>query len=57
MPGSHIPILTPAVLLEQHPDFLVILPWNIATEVRQQNVQLAELGTKFVTAVPLLEIA
>lgn len=56
MPGSHIPILPPAVLLEQRPDFLVILPWNIAAEVKQQNARLAELGTKFVTAVPRLEI-
>ena len=57
MPGSHIPILAPTVLLEQRPDYLVILPWNIAAEVKQQNAQLAELGTKFVTAVPKLEIA
>lgn len=57
MPGSHIPILSPAVLLEQRPDYLVILPWNIAAEVKQQNARLAELGTKFVMAVPKLEIA
>ena len=57
MPGSHIPILAPTVLLEQRPDYLLILPWNIAAEVKQQNARLAELGTKFVTAVPQLEIA
>lgn len=57
MPGSHIPILAPAALVEQRPDYLVILPWNIAAEVKQQNARLAELGTKFVTAVPTLEIA
>jgi len=57
MPGSHIPILAPAALLEQHPDYLVILPWNIAAEVTQQNARLAELGTKFVTAVPSLKIS
>lgn len=56
MPGSHIPILAPTVLLEQRPDYLVILPWNIAAEVKQQNSRLAELGTKFVMAVPKLEI-
>lgn len=56
MPGSHIPILAPTVLLEQRPDYLVILPWNIAAEVKQQNAKLAELGTKFVTAVPKLEV-
>ncbi|MDP1949151.1 MAG: class I SAM-dependent methyltransferase [Nitrospirota bacterium] len=57
MPGSHIPILPPAFLDEQRPDYLIILPWNIAAEVRQQNARLSELGTKFVTAVPKLEIA
>jgi hypothetical protein len=56
MPGSHIPILAPAVLVEQRPDYLVILPWNIATEVKQQNSALAAQGTKFVTAVPSLSI-
>jgi SAM-dependent methyltransferase len=56
MPGSHIPILAPAALDDQRPDYLVILPWNIAAEVKQQNAKLAELGTKFVTAVPKLEI-
>ncbi len=57
MPGSHIPILPPAALLENRPDYVVILPWNIAAEVRAQNAGLAKLGTQFVTAVPKLEIA
>lgn len=56
MPGSHIPILPPAALFDQRIDYLVILPWNIASEVRQQNARLAEFGTKFVTAVPRLAI-
>ena len=56
MPGSHIPILAPAELASRRPDYLVILPWNIATEVRQQNAALAQQGTRFVTAVPELKI-
>jgi C-methyltransferase C-terminal domain/Putative zinc binding domain/Methyltransferase domain len=56
MPGSHIPILVPTVLVEQPPDYLLILSWNIAAEIKQQNAHLAELGTKFVTAVPRLEV-
>ena len=56
MPGSHIPILAPAELTKQRPDYLLILPWNIAAEVKQQNIELAEFGTKFVTAVPGLEV-
>lgn len=56
MPGSHIPILPPAALGEYRPDYVLILPWNIAAEVRQQNALLATRGAKFVTAVPCLEI-
>ena len=56
MPGSHIPIVAPGAVFEMRPDFLLILPWNIADEVKQQNANLAELGTKFVTAVPELKI-
>ncbi len=56
MPGSLIPILAPSELIEHRPDYLIILPWNIAAEVKQQNARLAELGTRFVTAVPKLEI-
>ena len=56
MPGSHIPILAPGALAEQRPDYLLVLPWNIAAEVKQQNANLVELGTRFVTAVPELEV-
>jgi hypothetical protein len=57
MPGSHIPILAPSALAAQCPDYLLILPWNIADEVKQQNSELAELGVRFVTAVPTLEVS
>ncbi|MGK6316182.1 class I SAM-dependent methyltransferase [Neorhizobium sp. DT-125] len=57
MPGSHIPILHPDAIVERRPDYVMILPWNIAAEVRQQLASLAEQGTRFVTAVPRLQIA
>ena len=57
MPGSHIPILPPSALMEHRPDYVLILPWNLADEVRAQNAVLTALGTCFVTAVPYLEIA
>ena len=56
MPGSHIPILPPNILATTALDYVIILPWNIAAEVKQQNAALAAQGTKFVTAVPQLEI-
>ena len=56
MPGSQIPIVEPITLENHRPDYLIILPWNIANEVKEQNAPLAKLGTRFVTAVPKLEI-
>lgn len=56
MPGSHIPILPPSALDEARPDYVLILPWNIAPEVRAQLAHLAAQGTRFVTAVPELTV-
>jgi hypothetical protein len=56
MPGSHIPILPPSALAKSTPDYVLILPWNIAPEVKQQNAALAVQAVKFVTVVPELTI-
>lgn len=57
LPGSHIPILAPEAMAAQSPDYVVILPWNIAAEVKAQLEYLHDQGTRFVTAVPRLEVA
>ncbi|MEA3641716.1 MAG: hypothetical protein VBE63_17515 [Lamprobacter sp.] len=57
MPGSHIPIRPPTALRDDPPDEVLILPWNIADEVKAQLADLAERGTCFVTAVPKLQLA
>jgi len=57
MPGSHIPILEPAYLGQIVPDFVLILPWNIKEEVMVQNADLVKSGSRFVTAVPELQIS
>jgi hypothetical protein len=56
MPGSHIPILPPQAIEQAQPDFVLILPWNIANEVMKQNGFIREWGGKFVTSVPKLVI-
>ncbi|HHC5058922.1 class I SAM-dependent methyltransferase [Aeromonas veronii] len=56
MPGSHIPILPPEVLMANPPDFVLILPWNLADEISRQLAPLRAAGTRFVVAVPRLEI-
>lgn len=52
MPGSHIPILPPSAMQLHQPDFVLILPWNIASEVREQNADVGQWNGKFVVAVP-----
>ncbi|WP_459973860.1 methyltransferase domain-containing protein [Mycobacterium sp. MUNTM1] len=56
MPGSHIPIYPPEALRENQPDHVVILPWNIAHEVRSQLIDLVDKGVSLVTAVPELSM-
>ena len=56
MPGSHIPIRPPAALVQDIPDYVFILPWNIAPEIMKQNAALTEFGARFVTAIPKLEV-
>jgi len=55
-PGSHIPILSPEAIQQAQPDFVLILPWNIADEVMKQNIFIREWGGRFVTSVPELVI-
>jgi hypothetical protein len=56
MPGSHIPILPPSALEKSNLDYVLILPWNIASEIREQNKDLLSPRIKFVTLVPNLKI-
>ncbi|MET0220723.1 MAG: class I SAM-dependent methyltransferase [Tardiphaga sp.] len=56
MPGSHIPILHPDEITARKPDWVVILPWNIAAEVMQQQAQITSWGGKFVIAVPEIKV-
>ena len=56
MPGSHIEIVTPEALSASRPDYVLILPWNIASEVIAQNASLSAAGARFVTALPQLKI-
>ena len=56
MPGSRIPIRPPAEIGKDRPDYILILPWNIAEEIRQQNLEIEKRGTRFVTAIPEIRI-
>lgn len=57
MPGSRIPIVNEDRLKAAKPDYILILPWNLRTELTQQLAYVKEWGGKLVTAVPDLQIA
>ena len=57
MPGSHIPIFPPNALEEKRPDFVLILPWNIAEEVKEQQTVIRKWGGRFVVAIPNLRVS
>lgn len=55
MPGSHIPILAPEALVERKPDKVLILPWNIADEIRKLHGYIKDWDGRFVVAIPALK--
>lgn len=52
MPGSHIPIYPASTIESYNADYVVIFPWNIATEIINELGYLRENGVKFLTVVP-----
>jgi SAM-dependent methyltransferase len=52
LPGSHLPIYAPEELLRRQPDYALILPWNIASEIVEQQHAYLEAGGRFILAVP-----
>jgi SAM-dependent methyltransferase len=52
MPGQKIPILAPEALLERQPDYVLLLAWNFADEIREQQSEYEALGGKFIKPVP-----
>lgn len=56
MPGSGIPVQLPEAIDESRSDYVVILPWNLKTEVSAQLANIRDWGGRFVTAVPRLHI-
>ena len=56
MPGSRIPIVEEFQLKKDRPDFIVILPWNLKTELAQQLDYTRTWDAHLVTAVPTLAI-
>lgn len=51
-PGMHIPVVSDAVLLEDMPDYGLILAWNFSEEIMKNLHEYKEKGGKFIIPIP-----
>ncbi len=56
LPGSHIPIFSPAKITETRPDYLLILPWNLKEEIMGQMNVIREWGGRFMIPIPAYQV-
>jgi SAM-dependent methyltransferase len=56
LPGTHIPIYSPAHIEETRPDFVLILPWNLSDEIMQDMAHIRRWGGQFVIALPRVQV-
>jgi hypothetical protein len=56
LPGTHIPIHHPDRLKETRPDFVLVLPWNLINEIKDQMSHIRHWGGRFVVPIPEVKI-
>ena len=56
MSGIRLPIYEPRKIREDRPDYLLILAWNFADEIMEQESSYRASGGKFIIPVPHLQV-
>jgi SAM-dependent methyltransferase len=56
MPGQRIPIYPSERILQEKPDYVLLLPWNLESEILKQESAYREAGGHFIIPVPVPRI-
>ncbi len=52
LPGNRLPIHSPDRLIEDRPDYVLLLPWNLSDEILDQQQAFRASGGRFIIPVP-----
>ncbi len=56
LPGTHIPVHHPDRIADTQPDYVLILPWNLRSEISQQLAYVHAWGGRLVVPIPGVEV-
>ena len=56
LPGSRIPIVSESFIKKKKPEYIVIIPWNIAEEIKKDLNYVKGWGCKFIVYQPQVKI-